>query len=163
MSKLNSITLASLMFAANLSYAAAQVANDPMPASPASRPAMPAAVAANPVPADVAIKPAAPLGVAQPSSLPDSAPKDEEEDFSDDIKAEKEDEYKKVVDEYKSYLANVKGNIVEEVRTYRIEIAKINKKKKALYKSLSQEAQEYLAKEAEMKRKLPVNKRKLRQ
>lgn len=120
----------------------------------AVRPALPAATVATPEP--VAVVPSASV----PESKASNDPKHKDEDFSDELSIEKKGEYQEVVDEYKSYLASVKKPVVDEIRGYRIEIVKINKKKKELYKALSEEAQEYLAKEREMKRKLPVNHRK---
>jgi hypothetical protein len=120
----------------------------------ATRPLMPAAVAPN---AEV-VKPIEQASLSKSKTSPST--KRQETDFSDGLSVEKKNEYQEVVDAYKSYLASVKSDVIDEIRAYRIEIVEINKKKKALYKSLSEEAQEYLAKEAAMKRKLPVNKRK---
>jgi hypothetical protein len=120
----------------------------------AERPALPAAATPN----SEAVKP-----VEQPSpskSKTSPSAKNQDADFKDELSVDKKTEYQEVVDAYKSYLATVKSDVIDEIRSYRIEIVKINKKKKDLYKSLSLEAQEYLAKESAMKRKLPVNKRK---
>ena len=123
----------------------------------AMSPALPAAAAVN---AEV-VKP---IEQASPSKSKTSpAAKSKDVDFSDEVSVDKKTEYQEVVDAYKAYLATVKSDVMEEIRSYRIEIVEINKKKKALYKSLSEEAQEYLAKESAMKRKLPVNKRKFSQ
>lgn len=68
-----------------------------------------------------------------------------------------EEEYQKVVGEYKKYLRNVPVAVRQEIRDFRKEVININKEKSALYKKLSQEAQKFLAKEREIKRKLPIN------
>lgn len=78
-------------------------------------------------------------------------------DYAEKEKHTQKSEYQKVIDDYKAYLASVKPEVVEEIREYRKSIVKINKQKKELYNSLSQEAQSYLAKEQEMKKRLPVN------
>ena len=123
----------------------------------AVRPVMPAAA----IPNSEAVRP---IEQASPSKSKTSpSAKSQETDFSDEVSVDKKTEYQEVVDAYKAYLATVKSDVMEEIRSYRIEIVEINKKKKALYKSLSEEAQEYLAKESAMKRKLPVNKRKFSQ
>lgn len=71
---------------------------------------------------------------------------------------DKKTEYQKIISDYKNYLAGVKPKVMEEIREYRKEVVKINKQKKELFRSLSQEAQRYLAKEEDVKRKLPINK-----
>lgn len=85
---------------------------------------------------------------------------------SNDIKVETQnnnvvlkepEEFQKIIDEYKEYVAKVSPTIRDEIITYRKEIAKINIDKKMLYKKLSQESQEYLKKEQEFKKKLPMN------
>ncbi|MBP7190521.1 MAG: hypothetical protein KA998_04715 [Rickettsiaceae bacterium] len=78
-------------------------------------------------------------------------------DYLDQDKKSQKSEYQKVIDDYKAFLATVKPEVVTEIREYRKSVVKINKEKKDLYNSLSQEAQNYLAKEQEMKRRLPVN------
>ena len=69
-------------------------------------------------------------------------------------------DYKKVIDDYKAYLTTVDKNVREEIVTFRKEVARLNKQKHKAYKLLSQEAQHFLAKEKEFKRKLPKEERK---
>lgn len=69
----------------------------------------------------------------------------------------KDNEYQKIISDYKNYLSDVKPEVMEEIREYRKEVVKINKKKKDLFNALSGEAQKYLAKEDEVKKKLPIN------
>lgn len=66
----------------------------------------------------------------------------------------------KIIADYKAYLATIKPELRNEVVTYRKDVAKINKQKRELYHKLSQEAQNYLAKEQEYKRKLPIRQKK---
>lgn len=109
-------------------------------------------------PASTSTPVAAPALSAKPANVPVHQ---EDNNISDtEVNLDKKDEYQQVIDDYRAYLTTVSKDTMEEIRAYRIEVVKINKKKKALYKSLSQEAQKYLAQEAAMKRKLPVNKRK---
>ncbi len=68
-----------------------------------------------------------------------------------------ESEYQKLIDSYKQHLTMVPKHIREEIQVFRIEIAKIQKQKRALYKSLSIEAQEYLKLEEKFRQQLPVN------
>lgn len=70
-------------------------------------------------------------------------------------------EFQKVIDEYKEYVAKVPASVRDEVIAYRKEIAKINKDKRLMYKQLSQESQDYLKKEQEYKKRLPVDKKAL--
>jgi hypothetical protein len=65
------------------------------------------------------------------------------------------------VDEYKAYVAGVPAATREEVIAFRKEIAKLNKEKALLYKKLSTAAQEYLDKERQYKKRLPMNRRDL--
>lgn len=67
-----------------------------------------------------------------------------------------EEQYHKIVEEYKAYLKRVPSEVRQEIRVYRQEMVQINKAKAALYKKLSQEAQRFLAKEREIKKKLPI-------
>lgn len=67
-----------------------------------------------------------------------------------------EEEYQKIVSEYKKYLAGVPSAVRQEIRGYRKEMVQLNKAKSALYKKLSQEAQNFLSKERDMKKKLPI-------
>lgn len=63
-------------------------------------------------------------------------------------------ELQKVIDEFSSYIAGISVELTEEIRRYRIEVAKINSHKRKLYKKISQEAQNYLAKEREYKKRI---------
>lgn len=67
----------------------------------------------------------------------------------------------KVLDEYKAYVSTVPPVTREEIINYRKEIAKINREKRELYGKLSAQAQGYLAKEQEFKKKLPIKERKI--
>ncbi|MEY3197051.1 MAG: hypothetical protein RLZZ59_419 [Pseudomonadota bacterium] len=78
---------------------------------------------------------------------------DEEEDS---LSKEK---YNKIVEEYKKYLLTVKKEVREEIRAYRKEVARINREKIETYKKLSQEAQNFLAKERDLKKQLPIKHR----
>ena len=66
-----------------------------------------------------------------------------------------EDKYKKVIEEYKEYLATINEKTAKEIKEYRIEVEKLNQQKKGLYRRLSQEAQQHLARERDFKKKLP--------
>jgi len=68
-----------------------------------------------------------------------------------------EEQYQKIVGEYKQYLRNISSEVRQEIRIYRQEIVQINKAKSAMYKKLSQEAQNFLAKERDIKKKLPIH------
>lgn len=70
-------------------------------------------------------------------------------------------EFQKVVDSYKAYLADVNVKIRDEIIAYRKEVAKFNRLKREEYQKLSQDAQNFLAKEQEFKKKLPLKQRKL--
>ena len=70
-------------------------------------------------------------------------------------------EFQKVIDEYKDYVAKIPAEIREEIISYRKEVAKINKHKKVLYTKLSQASQNYLKKEQQYKKKLPLNHKSL--
>lgn len=67
----------------------------------------------------------------------------------------------KVVDEYKEYASKISKEIRDEVIAYRKEISKLNKQKRELYQKLTQGSQEYLAKEQEFRKKLPLKQKKL--
>lgn len=136
----------------------------------AAPPPSPRPVTLNSVPANVqpAISPPPVAPSATPSKSPISkklvdvsrAKQEGDDNINMAVNVDKKNEYQEVIDAYKTYLSTVNKDTIEEIRAYRIEMVKINKKKKALYKALSQEAQKYLAQEASMKRKLPVQKRK---
>jgi hypothetical protein len=70
-----------------------------------------------------------------------------------------EEQYHKIVDEYKQYLRTISADVRSEIKAYRQEIVQINKTKSAMYKKLSQEAQKFLAKERDIKKKLPIQNR----
>ena len=70
-------------------------------------------------------------------------------------------EFHKVVDEYKTYVAKVSPETRKEIITFRKEIAKLNKEKILLYKKLSQASQDYLNKEHQYKKQLPLNRKNL--
>ncbi|NRB10042.1 MAG: hypothetical protein HRU35_00240 [Rickettsiaceae bacterium] len=70
-------------------------------------------------------------------------------------------QFEQIIEEYKKYVSSIPENVREEVITYRKAIAKINKKKRLLYQQLSKESQEYLKREQEYKKKLPLKRRSL--
>ena len=70
-------------------------------------------------------------------------------------------EFQKVIDDYKAYVAKIPPEIRDEVIEFRKEIAKLNKEKKLLYRKLSQASQNYLKKEQQYKKKLPLNRKSL--
>lgn len=70
-------------------------------------------------------------------------------------------EFQKIIEEYKAYAATVPVEIRQEVIAYRKDVAKLNKQKKALYNKLSQAGQNYLKKEQQYKKKLPLNHKNL--
>ena len=69
-------------------------------------------------------------------------------------------QYQKIIDEYKAYAAGIQPKIRDEVVAYRKEVAALNKQKRDLYQKLSQEAQNYLSKEQEYRKKLPLTRKK---
>lgn len=70
-------------------------------------------------------------------------------------------EFQKVIDDYKAYVATIPPEIRDEVIEFRKEIARLNKEKKLLYRKLSQASQNYLKKEQQYKKKLPLNRKSL--
>ena len=70
-------------------------------------------------------------------------------------------EFQKVIDDYKAYVATIPPEIRDEVIEFRKEIARLNKEKKMLYRKLSQARQNYLKKEQQYKKKLPLNRKSL--
>lgn len=70
-------------------------------------------------------------------------------------------EFQKVIDDYKAYVAKIPPEIRDEVIEYRKSIAKLNKQKKLIYRQLSQAGQNYLKKEQQYKKKLPLNRKSL--
>lgn len=74
-------------------------------------------------------------------------------------KSKKVDEaaaYKKAIDDFKTFTLKTKPKIRQEINEYRDAIAKLEKQKIELYKRLTLEAQEFLAKEVKLKRALPI-------
>jgi hypothetical protein len=70
-------------------------------------------------------------------------------------------DFQKIIDEYKSYVAKIPPEVRDEVIEYRKEVAKLNKQKRILYRKLSQDSQEYLQKEQQYKKKLPLQRKNL--
>jgi hypothetical protein len=70
-------------------------------------------------------------------------------------------EFQKVIDDYKTYVSTIPPEIRDEVIAFRKEIAKLNKSKSLLYRKLSQASQNYLKKEQQYKKKLPLNRKSL--
>lgn len=70
-------------------------------------------------------------------------------------------QFQQVIEDYKDYASKISPEIREEVIEYRKSVAKLNKEKKLLYRRLSQEAQQYLKKEQEYKKKLPLRRKGL--
>jgi hypothetical protein len=70
-------------------------------------------------------------------------------------------EFQKVIDEYKAYVAKIPPEIRDEVVAFRKKVAELNKEKKLLYKQLSQDSQNYLKKEQQYKKKLPLKRKGL--
>ena len=65
-----------------------------------------------------------------------------------------------VIQQFKDYLLTLSPEAIKEIQEYRKGIAQLNKQKKTLHKELSKQAQLYLAKEQEFKKKLPIKDRK---
>ncbi len=70
-------------------------------------------------------------------------------------------QFQKAIDDYKAYAATVEPEVREEIVIFRKNIAKLNKEKKLLYRKLSQKSQDYLKKEQEYKKKLPLERKKI--
>lgn len=68
--------------------------------------------------------------------------------------------FDKVIDEYKAHAASISLEVKNEIVNYRKEVANLNKQKKALYKKLSNQAQEYLRIEQKFRKKLPLDYKK---
>ena len=81
-------------------------------------------------------------------------------DKKNSVSQNSNDELQKIIDDFSSYAATIPPEIREEVKKYRIEIAKINNQKRELYKKISQEAQNYLAKEQEYKKRMSALRKK---
>ncbi|MFY9589285.1 hypothetical protein [Rickettsia endosymbiont of Halotydeus destructor] len=64
----------------------------------------------------------------------------------------------KTIDDFYAYAGSIKPEIRDEIRKYREEIVAINKKKRDLYNSLSQEAQSFLAEQQKYKEKISISK-----
>jgi Skp family chaperone for outer membrane proteins len=67
----------------------------------------------------------------------------------------------KIIEEYKAYVAKIDPKLRDEIIEYRKKISQINRQKRDLYKTLTKEAQEYLATEQKYKKQLPINQKKL--
>ncbi len=77
------------------------------------------------------------------------------------VSTSKEEEFQKVMNDYREYVAKIPASVRDEVVEYRKEVAKLNKEKRLLYRKLSQDAQDYLKQVQEYKKKLPMNKQKM--
>ncbi|WPY00826.1 hypothetical protein Trichorick_00714 [Candidatus Trichorickettsia mobilis] len=66
-----------------------------------------------------------------------------------------------IIDEYKAIVAKIPPEVRDEIIAFRKNIVAINKQKREAYQKLSQEAQNYLAKEQEYKKKLPIKQKQL--
>jgi hypothetical protein len=66
--------------------------------------------------------------------------------------------YQKVITEYREHLSKVPKEVREEIKNFRLEIAKLQAKKRDVYSKLSVQAQEYLKTEDQFRKKLPVDK-----
>ena len=66
--------------------------------------------------------------------------------------------YQKVISEYRAHLAKVPKEIRNEIKNFRLEIAKLQAQKREIYSKLSVQAQEYLKTEDQFRKKLPVEK-----
>lgn len=64
----------------------------------------------------------------------------------------------KIIDDFSAYAGTIKPEVREEIQKYRVEIVNINKEKRALYNSLSKEAQNFLAEQQKYKQKLSLSK-----
>lgn len=88
----------------------------------------------------------------------------EEDNKSNEIpqaKLRDQSEFQKVIDEYKAYVLTITPETRDEIIAYRKEYARLNKEKKNLYKKLSQASQNYLKKEQQFKKRLPLNRKNL--
>jgi DNA replication initiation complex subunit (GINS family) len=66
-----------------------------------------------------------------------------------------------IISEYKNFVAKLPAKVRDEVIEFRKSIAAINKQKREMYKKLSQEAQNYLIKEQEYRKQLPIKQKAL--
>lgn len=66
------------------------------------------------------------------------------------------DTSQKIIDDFQAYAGSIKPEIRTEIRKYREEIVAINKKKRDLYNSLSQEAQNFLIEQQKYKKKISI-------
>ncbi|WP_410526169.1 hypothetical protein [Rickettsia endosymbiont of Orchestes rusci] len=74
------------------------------------------------------------------------------------VSANNADTSQKIIDDFQAYAGSIKPGIREEIRKYREEIVAINKKKRDLYDSLSQEAQSFLIEQQKYKKKISISK-----
>lgn len=88
------------------------------------------------------------------SSLATPAPTSPNVDITENSSNSSNDELQKIIDDFNKYVSGIPANIREEVKKYRFEVAKINNQKRELYRKISQEAQKYLAKEQEYKKRI---------
>ena len=64
--------------------------------------------------------------------------------------------YQKVIEKYKQHLAKTPPQVREEIKKYRLAIAKLQKQKRDLYIKLSTQAQDYLKQEENFRKMLPL-------
>lgn len=69
------------------------------------------------------------------------------------------DELQKIIDDFEAYVAGIPLHVRDEIKEYRVKIANINKEKRELYKKISQEAQNYLTKEQQYKKRILIHKK----
>ncbi|AVP87609.1 hypothetical protein phytr_6680 [Candidatus Phycorickettsia trachydisci] len=98
---------------------------------------------------------------AENNSKTDTKDTDEtkQKDKAQDKKSKESDgsaAYQKAIADFKAFVLKTKPKVREEVNEYRAAIAKLEKQKAYLYKKLTLEAQEFLAKEAKLKKALPI-------
>jgi len=78
-----------------------------------------------------------------------------QKDKPQDKKSKKSNEaaaYNKAINDFKTFILKTKPKVREEINQYRSELEKLEKQKADLYKRLTLEAQEFLAKEAKLKK-----------
>lgn len=65
--------------------------------------------------------------------------------------------YQKIIEDYKKHLAKTPPEIREEIKKYRLAIAKLQKQKRDLYIKLSKQSQNFLKAEENFRNMLPVS------
>ena len=65
--------------------------------------------------------------------------------------------FQKVIEDYKQHLAKTSPEVREEIKKYRLAIARLQKQKKDLYVKLSVQSQNYLKQEENFRKMLPVS------